>query len=552
MSRCWRSLNNIQMKYGHSDVRTFAELQRLPTVREVVQEQSSVPLGHEVQFTYHHYVGDGATEGVLRHYVGLKHTAGDPADDMEDALSLWVADECAGHGLHGGAQDGLEVWLLKLEDMEDVKKIARSFRKSSRALTDGVAGFLELEYLCVPLSESEKEGYEITVRALLDDGSRDGADLVATLLRLELRVECGFLLGSVPYDQDLSEVADLVVRLNFREIQFGRFGNAAAALRRAAAALLVGVYILGEYVAQNCSRVGFLNQALAVSYPLEKFAALCWGGGLGLAPVERAEKRLLKDDTILRLREIRAQLREDVSDARFADWRQVFRWTGLPATSQPDFLRDVGLAIDAAAVSCESYPFYRLDCPPYNLLLASCGADFCLPTYLNLVASADGDTLDAGFTTKVRHFLATFPALLPRCRRSLEDCCRMALKMPTAIYFCERSRKFSSKGHKGRSGFTTVNESSWAEKYLQQNLMRANIGKTVQKGPRTLSEAWASSGASQVRCNSMFFKESAGAHVSLEQQQKILTESNAAYSAHIKANPDKHAELMDKVGAGAA
>ncbi|CAD7970919.1 unnamed protein product, partial [Amoebophrya sp. A25] len=54
-----------------------------------------------------------------------------------------------------------------------------------------------------------------------------------------LRCDGPFLLGAVPYDQE-AEVIDLILRLNMREIQFGRFGNAVETMRRCALSLLVG------------------------------------------------------------------------------------------------------------------------------------------------------------------------------------------------------------------------------------------------------------------------------------------------------------------------
>eukprot|EP00392_Amoebophrya_sp_AT5.2_P019447 g20286.t1 len=330
-----------------------------------------------------------------------------------------------------------------------------------------------------------------------------------------------------------------------KEVQFGRFGNAAASMRRCAASVLVGFLDLGEFVLKHGKRAGFLQQAFGVELSHQTFSAAVFGVGLGLAPFERCEKRLLARDTIARVRELRSQLVADVEATLHEDWWEVARWVGLDGAARLKFVQNVGRAIDAAATSFENYPFRRLHCAPYTLLLED--DDFQLSNFIGRIVAAAPESLDAGFSLKIRNIYIAAPALLTQCAQSLEDVCRMLIAAPTSIYFCERAHKFSSKGHKGMSSFIVVNETAWCERFMQNNLIRAPDLDEPPKGPTTLGEAWKKSGASSVRANTLFFGEQAAKSCTLKAQKTVLVESHKTYLPVILAQPEKLNQLRERV-----
>eukprot|EP00392_Amoebophrya_sp_AT5.2_P018569 g19132.t1 len=547
MTRLWTATNCIDMKRGHSDVKQFAELEKLPTVRQMVPGAGLGGDGEVPIFTLCHYVGDGATEGCLRHYCGLRHEVDDatPTGEQGARMSLWVSDECAGHGMHGGIGDGLEVFLPTPAMQEGAKQIARAFAKSNRALEECIPDWLASRYLESKMSDLELEQYSSLVHALIDDGASDGSDLASSLIDLQLRFQDGFLLGSVAA-AGLGAVVDVLGRLNMREIQYGRFGNAAASMRRCAVSVLVGFLDLSAFVLKHGARDGFLKQARDADLDHNSFIGAVFGVGLGLAPFERAEKRLLRRDNARELRGIRDQLAIDVELTRHEDWHAIAAWTSLRSTDRGAFVRRVGLSIDAAATSFEVYPFRRLFMAPYSFLLAD--KNFDLDNFLARVNTADPSSLGAGFCGKIQHLLQVSPALVHACSRSLRDVCEMLLSAPTAIYYCERAHKFSSRGHKGASSFVVVNETAWCGRYLQNNLIRSPDSlEEAPKGPTNLGDAWRSSGARNVRTNAMFFGEHAPKKCGPKIQHEIAKECHKTYGPAMLANPDKLAELQNRV-----
>mmetsp|Transcript_26684 Transcript_26684/g.67228 ORF Transcript_26684/g.67228 Transcript_26684/m.67228 type:complete len:1177 (+) Transcript_26684:833-4363(+) len=546
MARVWKTIDCVKMGRGHSDLQTYLELRnRLTTVRDLVGSEAACGDGSPV-FTITHYGGDGATEGVLSHYCGLRHEDPDGVDSLRSKMSLWTADVCSGHSLHNSIGVGVAIFLKTEKLREEAKSIARNFHKSARALRSGAKTWLGLVYLHEPLQPHEECGYAFAVRALLEDGSQSRAKLVEILLRLQLRFVGDMLLGAVP-PEDLEEVQEIVLRLNFVEIQFGRFGNSIGQLRRAAAAMLVGIHDLGKHVLRTCSRKGFLQMAMDVGLPWSTFANAAWGAGLAMVPFERAEKRLLRRDNIRQLANTLEQLADEVVETRTVDWDSIARHANMNDEQQAQLVADVGTAIEAAAAKVALSVKPKLDAAPWSLLLADDA--FSLPAYLDRLAAADPATLDAGFSLKVQHLLRTQPATIQLATTSLRDCCELLMLVPTSIYFCERVHKYSSKGHKGVSAFDTVAEGAWSERFQEANGLRAPAARAAASsaGPQTLAEAWQQSGGHQVRANSIFYKESLAKNATLEMQRELLVSCGKTYREAVATDSAKQLDLRNKV-----